>query len=95
MKRIGTTLSILVLAGGLTSAAFAADNYVLREEAGNNYCHLKFPAISERSLFTNHPTVKSSGTADVIDYYGSCDESATSNDEVTTQRREKLRDWRE
>ena len=95
MKPIGTTLSILVLAGGLANAVSAADNYIVKEQAGNNYCHMKFPAISERTLFTNHPTPKPATTADVIDYYGSCDESATSKDEITSQRADELRDWRE
>ena len=95
MKPIGTTLSILVLAGGLASGVSAADNYALKEQTASNYCHMKFPAISERTLFTNHPRPKSATAADVIDYYGSCDESATSKDEIATQRLEELRDWRE
>ena len=95
MKRIGTIVSTLVLAGSLSGSVFAADNVIVKEQTGDNYCHIKFPAITRSTLFTSHPTPKSSTTADVVDYYGSCDESATSQDEIAAQRREDLRDWRE
>jgi hypothetical protein len=95
MKRIGTTVSILVLAGSLASSVFAADNVIMKRQAGENYCHEKFPAISQSSLFTDHPTPESLTSADVVDYYGSCGESATSKDEIATQRRDALRDWKE
>jgi hypothetical protein len=95
MKRIGTIVSTLVLAGSLAGSVFAADNVIVKEQAGDNYCHIKFPAITRSTLFTSHPTPKGSSTADVVDYYGSCDESATSQDEIAAQRRDELRDWRE
>jgi hypothetical protein len=92
MKRIGTTLSMLVLAGSLAGSVFAADNEIVNEQADNNYCHMKLPAITQSSLFTSHPTAKGSTTADVIDYYGPCDESATSKDMVAAERWDALRD---
>lgn len=95
MTRIGTTITILVLVGGLANDLFAADDFITKEQAGENYCHLKFPAISERTLFTNRPAPKSLATGDVVDYYGSCDETATSKDEIAAQRRDELRDLRE
>jgi hypothetical protein len=95
MKRIGTMVSTLVLTGSLAGSVFAADNGILKEQAGDNYCHEKFPAITRSSLFTDHPTPKSLATADVVDYYGACDESATSKDEIATQRRDALHDMRE
>ena len=87
MKRIGTMVSMLVLAGSLTGSAMAAnDGVLLKEEAGYNYCHMKFPAIRESTLSTNHPTLKSSTTGDVIDFYGPCDESPTGPEQVAAQR---------
>jgi len=89
MKRIGTTLSILVLAGSLAGSAMAADDGVLvKEQAGENYCHMKFPAIRPSTLATNDPQLKSAQTGDVIDFYGSCDESPTGKDQVQEQKRE-------
>jgi len=90
MKRIGTTLSILVLAGSLAGSAIAADNGVtVKEPAGENYCHEKFPAITQKSLATEHPRLKSVQSGDVIDYYGACDESPTGSDQVIEQKHEE------
>jgi hypothetical protein len=95
MNRIGTLVSMMVLAGSLVGSVFAADNVIAKEQSGDNYCHVKFAAITQSTLFTSHPTAKSSTTADVIDYYGACDESATSKDEIAAQRRDALRSWGE
>jgi len=90
MKRIGTMVSMLVLAGSLTGSAMAANDGVLvKEEVGENYCHMKFPAIRPSTLATNHPTLKGSTTGDTIDFYGPCDESPTGPDQVQAQKREE------
>jgi hypothetical protein len=94
MKPIGTIATMLVLAGSLASSVFAADD-VMKQQSGESYCHMKLPAITRSSLFTDHPTAKGSTTADVVDYYGSCDESATSKDLVAAERWDALRDLRE
>jgi len=95
MKRIGKAISILVLGGSLTGSAFAADGIIVKEQAGDNYCHMKFPAVREKTLFTDHPRVKSSRTGDIIDFYGPCDETPTNSDEIAMQKREELLDWKE
>ena len=95
MKRIGTTVCSLVLAGSLTGSVFAADDVAMKQQSGESYCHMKLPAITQSSLFTDHPKAKGSTTADVVDYYGSCDENATSKDMVAAERSDALRDWRE
>jgi len=90
MKRIGTTLSILVLAGSLVGSAIASDDGVLvKDQANENYCHMKFPAIRPSTLATNDPQLESAQTGDVIDYYGPCDESPTGQDQVQEQKREE------
>jgi len=88
MKRIGITLSILVLAGSLASAAWAAEDDILMKEqaSNNNYCHMKFPAMRQSTLASNNPQLKDSSTGDVVDFYGSCDESPTGADQVTAQK---------
>ena len=86
MKHIGTSLSMLVLAGSLVGSAFAADGILLKEQATNNYCHMKFPAIKERTLAGNNPELKDASSGDVIDFYGPCDESPTGKDQVAAQR---------
>jgi len=92
MKHIGKTISMLVLAGSLAGSVFAADDGVLlkeQAEGDENYCHMKFPAIEESTLGTNHPTLESSTTGDVIDFYGPCDESPTGADQVLHQRHDE------
>lgn len=89
MKRVGTTLSILVLAGSLAGSAIAAeDGILLKEQLGvdENYCHMRFPAIRPSTLWSANPELKSSNTGDVIDFYGSCDESPTGPGQVQTQK---------
>jgi hypothetical protein len=87
MKRIGTTLSILVLAGSLAGSAFAAGGILSKDSlADENYCHMKFPAIRPSTLGTDHPELKRSDTGDVIDFYGSCDESPTGPGQVAAQK---------
>jgi hypothetical protein len=88
MKRMGSCLSVLVLIGSLgVSAAKAADGVLLEQgDSPGSYCHEKFPAIRPSTLDTDHPTLKSPGTGDVIDFYGPCDESPTGKDQVTAQK---------
>lgn len=89
MKKFVPMISAMVLMGSLAGSALAADGVLLRQEATEDYCHMKFPAIRTRTLDTNHPQLKSSSTGDVIDYYGSCDESPTGRDQVITQKQEE------
>mgnify|MGYP001260757779 CR=1 FL=1 len=87
MKRIGTALSILVLAASLAGSAIAADGILMKEQlADENYCHMKFPAIRPSTLWSANPELKSSDTGDVIDFYGSCDESPTGPGQVASQK---------
>jgi hypothetical protein len=89
MTRIGPVVSVMVLVGALASSAIAADGVLLKEEGGENYCHMKFPAMRQRTLASDDPQLKRSDTGDVIDFYGACDESPTGNDQVISQRQEE------
>jgi hypothetical protein len=87
MKYIGTTISMLVLAGSLAGTAMAGnDGILLKEQASNDYCHMQFPAIRQHTLGSANPELKKSDTGDVIDFYGSCDESPTGPDQVALQK---------
>ena len=50
-----------------------------------SYCHMKFPPITEDSLFSNSPVLNESA-GNVIDFYGSCDHDPLGNDEIRVQR---------
>jgi hypothetical protein len=89
MKNFGKTVTMLVLASTMAGTALAADGVLTKEEAAENYCHMKFPAIRRSTLDTDHPTLKSSQTGDVIDYNGPCDESPTGADQVLEQKHQE------
>jgi hypothetical protein len=90
MKWLKTTVTAVVISGSLAGSAFGADGVLLREEStAGSYCHMKFPAIREGTLASNHPELKPSNTGDIIDYYGSCDESPTGKDQVMQQQRDE------
>ncbi|HEV8724771.1 MAG TPA: hypothetical protein VGW77_29490 [Candidatus Binatia bacterium] len=90
MKRIGPIVSAMVFVGALAGSAIAAaDGVLVKEEGGENYCHMKFPAMRQRTLASDSPQLKRSDTGDVIDFYGACDESPTGKDQVISQRQEE------
>jgi hypothetical protein len=61
-----------------------------------SYCHLRFPAIDERSLSLpgKHSVLKSPDCGDIIDFYGPCDHDPLGKDEIYAQLRylQRLRD---
>jgi hypothetical protein len=96
MKFLKTTVTAILLTGSIAGGALAADGVLSKDEVTpGSYCHMKFPAIRETTLFNDHPQLKSSTSGDVIDFYGACDESPTGKDQVIEQRMEEERDWRE
>jgi hypothetical protein len=91
MKNVKSTLSLLLLASvlGAGGAALAADGVLSKDEfAAGSYCHMTFPAIRPSTLADGQPQLKSSTTGDVIDFYGSCDESPVGKDQIQSQRLE-------
>ena len=79
---------------GAVNNAAADDGILLKQEVTpGSYCHEKFPAIRPSTLDTDHPTLKSSDTGDVIDYYGSCDESPLGKDQIQEQKLEAQHRW--
>ena len=88
-----------VVAGLLFLGSLGAVNSAIAEDAGiiskqeftpGSYCPEKFPAIDQSTLGSDDPTLKSSDTGDVIDFYGSCDESPTGKDQVWQQKLDQL-----
>jgi hypothetical protein len=72
---------------GAINSAIAEDGILSKQEfTPGSYCHEKFPAIRPSTLDTDHPTLKSSDTGDVIDYYGPCDESPLGQDQIQAQK---------
>ena len=57
-----------------------------------SYCHLKFPPISEESLFSSNPVLNESA-GHSIDFYGSCDHDPLGLDEIRSQRQLLMRGY--
>jgi hypothetical protein len=94
MKKAKVIFATLLLLGNIavSRAALATDGVIVKVELapGSNYCHEKFPAIDPSTLDSDQPTLKSSDTGDIVDFYGPCDESPTGEDQVWQQKQDRL-----
>ena len=91
MKRIGSMELMLVMVGSISGIAVAADGVLTKiPNTPGSYCHMKFDAIQDRTLSTDHPALKDSSDGDIIDFYGPCDESSTGADQVHQQELDKF-----
>ena len=93
--RTSVFVALLLLSSlGAVNSAVAENGVISKQEfTPGSYCHEKFPAIRPSTLDTDHPTLKSSDTGDVIDYYGSCDESPLGKDQIQEQKLEEQHRW--
>ena len=57
-----------------------------------SYCHIKFPPISEESLFSGNPVLNESA-GNSIDFYGSCDHDPLGVAEIRSQRQLLMRGY--
>ncbi len=92
MKLAAPFLATLFLVGGLVVNA-GADVLSKTELAPGDYCHLRFPAITEESLATDHPMVKQADSGDIIDFYGPCDENPVGQHQIAVQKLEQQYRW--
>jgi hypothetical protein len=106
MKIATSFLAGLLLIGtlGATATAMAADGVISKQQlppgliykqvlTPGSYCHLKFPAIREETLSSDHPVLLDPSDGDVIDYYGSCDEDPLGKDQVHEQKLDAYHRW--
>jgi hypothetical protein len=47
---------------------------------------MNFPAMERNTLGWDDPKLKSSSTGDIIDFYGSCDETPTGSNQAWQQK---------
>jgi hypothetical protein len=79
---------------GAVNSAIAEDGVISNQEfMPGSYCHEKFRAIEQNTLGSDHPTLKSADSGDVIDYYGSCDESPVGQDQIGAQELQAKHRW--
>lgn len=95
MRRFIVSLLFLLLssASGLHSARGGVDGIISKVVAipGSNYCHLRFAAINEDTLFRDRPVLKDPSEGDIIDFYGPCDYDPLGKAEIERQRAELWR----
>jgi hypothetical protein len=97
MKTMKSVLAVLVLSGAMTSSiasAADADGVILKVfSTEGGYCHMKFPAIVERTLGSKNPVLKDASSGDIIDFYGPCNHDPLGRDEIHSQLLELARRW--
>jgi hypothetical protein len=64
MKHIRSTASLIILSASFVGCTAAPDRILLKEYAGNNYCHMKIETAGDPTM----PTER-----EVIDFYGPCE----------------------
>ena len=69
----------------LSSAASSASIVSKDAFADSSYCHIKFPAIVERTLASAQPVLKAASEGDIIDFYGPCSHDPLGKDEIQSQ----------
>ena len=75
--------------------SWAAEGIILKvPDPAGTYCHLKFPAISEETLFSDRPVLKSPSDGDIRDFYGPCDYDPLGKEEIRRQRADHQRERR-
>ena len=96
MKIATSLLGAVLLVGalGAINTAMAADGIIYKQElTPGSYCHLKFPAIREDTLGSDHPALEDPNSGDIIDFYGPCDENPVGKHQVEEQKLEELQQW--
>jgi len=84
--RLGT---ILLLNNSLLWAAESVISKV--PDSTGKFCHLKFPAIKEETLYWDRPVLKDPSQGDIIDFYGSCNHDPLGKEEIQRQRDDYVR----
>ena len=95
MKTMKTVLSILFLTAAMGSriaSAAVTENVISKDVFSDGaYCHIKFPAIEERTLSWRRPVLKDPSEGDIIDFYGPCDHDPLGKEEIQSQKRDLQR----
>lgn len=95
MKTLTTSLLVLEVILLFNSRSWAAEGIISKvPDPTGTYCHMRFPAIREESLYWDRPVLKDVSDGDIIDFSGPCDHDPLGKDEVMRQRADREREWR-
>ena len=95
LKLLVVLLFFIEIFLSISSLVSAAEKFISKvPNADGTYCHLKFPAISESTLFSGRPVPKDPSEGDIRDFYGSCDYDPLGKEEILRQRADYQRERR-
>ena len=87
MQRLSTVLLFIGIGLLFAGTAWSADSVVGKTpDATGKFCHLKFPAIREDTLYSDRPMVKDAGSGDIVDIYAPCGYDPLGKEEVARQQ---------
>lgn len=90
--RLLAVLLVAVTMSGITAPLPAADVILKVASEKGDYCHLKFPAIREDTLFWDRPLLQDPKAGEIIDFYGPCDHDPLGKEEIVAQRDQRRRE---
>jgi len=97
MKSLKAKLPVLLISVTIglsaTPAVYAAEVNTRDVFRADGYCHLKFPAIEEKTLGSPQPVLKDPGSGDIIDFYGPCNHDPLGKEEIHEQRLQWQHRW--
>ena len=94
-KRLGVMLFLIENILSIRTLVSAAEKFISKvPDAAGTYCHLKFPAISESTLFSDRPVLKDPSEGDIRDFYGPCNYDPLGREEIFRQRADHQRERR-
>ena len=86
LRIIEIVAGVFLLCGSLVWAGEAVISRV--PDPSGSFCHLRFPAITEDTLFSDQPVLKEPSEGDIIDAYGPCNFDPLGKESVVRQRRD-------
>jgi len=86
LRLVNCFAGVFLLCGSLGWAGEAAISRV--PDPSGSFCHLRFPAIREDTLFSDNPVFKDASEGDIIDAYGPCNFDPLGRDSILRQRRD-------
>jgi hypothetical protein len=92
MNTIKFLLPVLMLFGLSIATLAETQSAERKKDETAAYCHLKFPAIREDTLYTDRPVLKDPRDGDLIDFYGPCDYDPLGKEAVLRQRADLVRE---
>jgi hypothetical protein len=83
-KGLTSALFLFLLSESLGEAGEAVISKV--PDPSGSFCHLKFPAIRDDTLFSEQPVLKDPSEGDIIDFYGPCNYDPLGRESILRQR---------